>query len=81
MDGDNRPPVDTGQLWNHHSYEAILYGMDFLRDECREWFGDDRPRPGVVQKVLDAINAARLPAHDVWLKHCAGMKDYPTSRA
>ncbi len=80
--GDNRYPIDTGRLWNHHSYEAILYGMDFLRDECNEWYGEQRPRPAVHKKVLDAINAARgnLPPHDVWLKRMVGMPDYPTAR-
>ena len=79
--GDSRAPIDTGRLWNHHSYEAILYGMDFLRDECREWYGEHRPRPSVHQKVLDAVNTARdkLPPHDVWLKRMVGMKDYSKS--
>ena len=78
---DNRHPIDTGRLWNHHSYEAILYGMDFLRDECNEWYGEDRPRPAVHKKVLDAINAAsgKLPQHDVWLKRMVGMADYSKS--
>jgi len=75
---DNRCPIDTGALWNHHSYEAILYGMDFLRDECRDWYGENRPSPAVHRKVLDAINSARvkLPPHDVWLKQMVGMTDY-----
>jgi tryptophan halogenase len=79
--GDNRQPIDTGGLWNHHSYEAILYGMDFLRDECREWFGDNRPPPVFHKKVLDAIDAAqvKLPPHDVWLKRMVGMADYSNS--
>ena len=78
---DTRCPVDTGRLWNHHSYEAILYGMDFLRDECDEWFGAKRPRPAVHKMVLDAVNTAgdRLPPHDVWLKRMAGMPDYSNS--
>ncbi len=79
--GDNRFPIDTGRLWNHHSYMAILYGMDFLRDECREWYGDNRPRPAVHKQVLDAINSAQeqLPPHDVWLKRMVGMPDYPAA--
>ena len=78
---DGRCPIDTGSLWNHHSYEAILYGMDFLRDECDEWFGENRPRPAVYRKVLDAVDTARekLPPHDVWLKKMVGMPDYSTS--
>ncbi len=79
--GDNRPPIDTGRLWNHHSYEAILYGMDFLRDECDEWYGEHRPRPTIHKKVLDAVDTARdkLPPHDVWLKRMVGMPDYSKS--
>jgi len=79
--GDNRCPIDTGRLWNHHSYEAILYGMDFLREECNEWYGADRPRPGIHKKVLDAVDTARdkLPPHDVWLKRMVGMANYPSS--
>jgi tryptophan halogenase len=75
---DNRQPIDTGGLWNHHSYEAILYGMDFLRDECNDWYGKNRPRPAVHKKVLDAVDSAqgKLPPHDVWLKRMVGMADY-----
>jgi len=75
---DNRYPIDTGRLWNHHSYENVMYGMDFLRDECLEWFGDKRPRPGVLKKVHATVTQApaRLPPHDVWLKRMAGMADY-----
>ena len=76
--GDNRYPIDTGRLWNHHSYENVLYGMDFLRDECRERFGDDRQRSGILKSVRTAIDAApgKLPPHDVWLKRMVGMADY-----
>ena len=79
--GDNRYPIDTGRLWNHYSYEAILYGMDFLRDECRDWYGENRPRPAVHKRVIDAIKIApdKLPKHDVWLKRVVGMPDYPKS--
>ncbi len=76
--GDNRYPIDTGRLWNHHSYENILYGMDFLRDECREWYGEKRPRTGVLRQVRSAVDAApgKLPPHDVWLQRMLGMADY-----
>jgi tryptophan 7-halogenase len=79
--GDSRCPIDTGYLWNHYSYEAILYGMDFLSDECREWYGENRPRPAVHKKVLDAMKIApdKLPLHHVWLKRMVGMADYSKS--
>jgi hypothetical protein len=56
--------------------------MDYLRDECREWYGENRRRPAVHRKVLDAVDAAqgKLPPHDVWLKRMVGMQDYPTAR-
>ena len=46
-----------------------------------EWYGDDRPRPAVLQKVLDAVKAGpdKLPSHDVWLKRTVGMADYSKS--
>ena len=75
---DARSPIDTGRLWNHHSYEAILYGMDYLRDECDAWFSRSRPRPAIHKKVIDGIRTAqeKLPPHDVWLKRMVGMPDY-----
>ncbi|MCY4563479.1 MAG: tryptophan 7-halogenase [Gammaproteobacteria bacterium] len=75
---DARCPIDTGRLWNHHSYEAILYGMDFLSDECDRWFGRSRPRPAIHRQVIDGIQTAqdKLPPHDVWLKRMVGMPDY-----
>jgi len=81
VSGDRRGPIDTGRLWNHHSYEAILFGMDFLRDECDVWFGKNRPRPAVHRQVLDSIGTAqeKLPPHDVWLKRMVGMPDYTSS--
>jgi tryptophan halogenase len=75
---DPRLLVDTGGLWNHQSYEAVLYGMDFMGDEYRERYGSDRPKPRVGQPVVDRLRAApsKLPPHDVWLREVVGMKDY-----
>ncbi len=76
--GDNRHPIDTGRLWNHYSYETILYGMDFLRDECLERYGENRPRPAILKQVRNAVDSApgKLPPHDVWLQRMVGMADY-----
>ena len=76
--GDNRYPIDTGRLWNHHSYENVMYGMDFLRDESRQWFGDNRSRPGILKRVHGAVSQApgKLPPHDVWLQRVAGMASF-----
>ena len=75
---DARLLVDSGGLWNHQSYECILYGMDFMGDEYRERYGNDRPKPRVGQPVIDRLRAApsKLPPHDVWLQQVVGMENY-----
>jgi tryptophan halogenase len=75
---DSRLFVDSGGLWNHQSYECILYGMDFMGDEYRERYGSNRPRPHVGQPVVDRLRAAasKLTHHDVWLRQVVGMENY-----
>jgi tryptophan 7-halogenase len=79
--GDRRPPIDTAGLWGHTSYEAILYGMDFLREECDAWFGAQRPRTQLLRRVLETVEAGRrrLPPHAEWLTSVLGMPHYPTA--
>ena len=79
--GDNRAPIDTGALWDYSSYEAILYGMDFLAEECKAWYGDERYPSPVHGKVLEALDSARkiLPRHETFLKMALGMPEYPSS--
>lgn len=79
--GDHRPPIDTADLFGLDSYEAILYGMGFLRDECDTWFGTKRPPSQVARVVADRLSAApaRLPPHDIWLQRVVGMKQYPSA--
>ncbi len=79
--GDHRSPVDTGSAFPIGSYEAILYGMDFLNAECDEWFGADRPPTEVSQGITERLREAhqRLPAHDAWLQRMVGMATYPKS--
>ena len=81
LPGDHRPPVDTAGLFGLESYEAILYGMDFLAEECDAWFGKDRPRTSVPGHVIEHLRIAprALPPHALWLKHAVGMPDYPLS--
>jgi len=76
--GDHRPLVDTGGLWNQHSYECILYGMDFMADEYRQQYGNDRPKTRIAQPVIDRLRAApnKLMPHDVWLQRVIGMPNY-----
>lgn len=80
--GDHRSPVDTATIFGIDSYEAILYGMDFLSKECDDWFGSDRPPSGMYNEVLEKLKQAphKLPPHDVWLKHVVGMQNYQTSQ-
>lgn len=80
--GDYRSPIDTAGLWGYEDYEVLLYGMDFLRAECDDWFGKDRPDPLVLAAVVERLNLARkrLPPHDLWLKEALGMPDYPASK-
>jgi tryptophan halogenase len=75
---DSRPLVDTGGLWNHHSYECILYGMDFMADEYRQQSAGDRPKAAVTPQVTGRLRAApaKLTPHDVWLQQVVGMENY-----
>lgn len=76
--GDHRAPIDTAGLWGHTSYEAILYGMDFLRHECDEWYGKERPKTQLFREIITAVEAAKqqLPPHDQWLNKVLGMQQY-----
>lgn len=79
--GDHRTPVDTSGVFSLSSHEAILFGMDFLRDECDRWFGANRPPSKVASGIASKLQVAaqKLPPHDVWLKQVAGMPDYPAT--
>lgn len=78
LPGDHRPPIDTAGLFGLESYEAVLYGMDFLAEECDRWFGDKRPPTRVPKFVTDRLRLApqALPPHETWLRHVVGMPDY-----
>jgi tryptophan halogenase len=79
LPGDYRSPIDTAGLWGYQDYEVVLYGMDFLREECDAWFGKDRPESRVLASVVDRLEVARkkLPPHGLWLQKVFGMPDYP----
>jgi len=79
---DTRAPVDTGALWEYSSYESILYGMDFLAEECQAWYGDKRYQPPIHGKVLDALQRAPkvLPKHEAILRMSLGMPEYPNKK-
>mgnify|MGYP007055207462 CR=1 FL=1 len=80
--GDHRMPVDTAGLWDHHSYECIMYGMDFLVDEYRGKDGQNLGLPPMPRDILDRLKAAphKLPPHEIWLQRVLGMKQYPGMR-
>lgn len=77
---DNRPPVDTGKLFTRSSYEAVMYGMDFMRDEYRARYGDERVPSAVHRRVVERLTLApkKLPPHHIWLQRVAGMQAYPS---
>lgn len=81
LPGDHRPPIDTAGLWDYPSYEAVLYGMNFLEAECDAWYGADRPRPMVLKNVIERLSLARrkLLPHHAWLQRVVGMANYPTT--
>jgi tryptophan halogenase len=78
LPGDHRAPVDTAGVFGLSSYEAILYGMDFLRDECDLWYGKDRPASQPLKLVDARAEQVRrqLLKHDAWLQRVCGMPDY-----
>jgi len=80
IDGDYRGPIDTAGLWDEQDYECVLYGMDFLKHECDEWFGLERPDSIVAKGVVERLKIApsKLPTHAQWLQHFCGMPDYDT---
>ena len=79
LPGDHRSSIDTASIFGIDSYEAILYGMDFLDAECDDWFGTDRPATRVAKTVEDRLALAprKLPPHALWLQRVLGMPDYP----
>jgi tryptophan halogenase len=74
LPGDHRAPVDTGTLFGLDSHEHILYGMDFLRDECNAWFGKNRQPSEVAPLIAGRLAAApgKLPPHHIWLERVLG---------
>jgi hypothetical protein len=81
LPGDHRSAIDTAGIFTLSSYEAILYGMDFLRVECDRWFGKNRPPSRVPPNIAGRLKMAanRLPTHEEWLRHVVGMPEYQVS--
>lgn len=70
LPGDHRSAVDTAELFGIDSYEHILYGMDFLREECDASFGADRMPSQAAPLVEQRVAAApgKLAPHAAWLE-------------
>jgi tryptophan halogenase len=81
LPGDHRSPVDTAAVFGLERHEAMLYGMQFLADECDEWFGTARPPTQVPRYILGDLQRApaTLPPHDQFLQRAAGMASYATA--
>lgn len=79
LPGDHRTPISTNGVFTLSSYEAILYGMDFLREECDAWFGSERPATQVPPLITSRAQGAplKLPKHDAWLQKVLGMRHFP----
>ncbi|MEK9655758.1 MAG: hypothetical protein VW202_08640, partial [Halieaceae bacterium] len=76
----DRPPIDTGGLWNHESYECILHGMHYLEPESAQGFGETRPPTQPSPKVREFLGTlSQLPDHAEWLQTALGMLSYHTS--
>lgn len=75
---DPRAPVDAAGLWDHSSYEAILFGMDFRGPEFEASLGQSRKPSQVLNIVANGVRAApdRLPPHHIWLHHKLGMPQW-----
>jgi tryptophan halogenase len=81
LPGDHRSPVDAAGIFGVDSHEAILYGLDFLREECADWYGEKRPPSKVEESIARRLQMApqKLPQHDWWLQRAAGMRAYESS--
>jgi tryptophan halogenase len=81
LPGDHRAPVDTAALFGIDNYEAVLYGMGFLEQECALWFGEKRPKTRIPKQIVENLRRApdALPPHAVWLQQAVGMPEYPVS--
>ena len=77
-----QPVFDTWPVFHQLGSErdpiGLLLRMDFLRDECDEWFGTNRPATRVIKGIQDKVQLAqqKLPPHALWLQRVTGMPDY-----
>jgi tryptophan halogenase len=55
--------------------------MQFLADECDQWFGPRRPPTHVPNYIIQDLKRAAqiLPPHAEFLQRLAGMREYPAT--
>lgn len=71
---DQRSAVDTAGIWNHESYEAIMYGMHFCGNALEKPEGGSQ-KPIVHPAIIDRLKQAqkKLPPHELYLNRALGM--------
>ncbi|MCR9078918.1 MAG: tryptophan 7-halogenase [Hyphomonadaceae bacterium] len=74
---DSRSAVDTAGLWNHESYEAIMYGMHFCGAPL-ESPEASAPKPVVRSQIIERLKQAqtKLPPHELYLNRVLGMPEF-----
>lgn len=77
-DMDQRPPVDTAGLWNHESYEAILFGMGWREQEFQGSHTPSEVFPFVLERLKKA--PTKLPPHHIWLHQALGMPQWESAK-
>ncbi len=58
---------DSLQLFSHHTFEYIMYGMNFMRDRSGVTERLPAEIPADISRALQTARA-KLPNHDVWLQ-------------
>jgi len=73
----SRVPSDTGGLWNHESYECILYGMHYLPEGPLPPRGSPVVASRPSRQVAFALQRLHhFPSHVEWLQNHLGMQAY-----
>lgn len=71
---DSRAAIDTAGIWNHESYEAIMYGMHFCGEPLSApESGSVKPivQPAIIERLKMA--QTKLPPHELYLNRILGM--------
>ena len=77
---DGRAAIDTAGIWNHESYEAIMYGMHFCGDPL-DTPPAGAPKPVVRPQIIERLKQAqvKLPPHELYLHRVLGMPQFKYS--